>query len=550
MGIGGFMKNFIGYLFLIVLLSQTHHTIAQTNQPLDPQTMNVVQGASCFAEEYSDEIEDEELSKSADDLEKKYNDERKKLKQKIEKKSSKDPYNIEAALKFFAPSIFPEQYSSDFTNSDNMADLGKVSNIVKVTEKNEQTVKDNRSSFNTEKVNFTSGNFVQKDGTKIEITKEQQAALDAYKESMLDVLMDNKSCDQFSFNLDDVKFRERYFENTETAKKFVNNHEQHADRLERCEGPFERKSVNRIAAPIAESEKELECEDLQNYFLDNQWELDPTELLAANGTTYKRGTCTPHNLQDCDQKSESTNFISKLQADGKAKHDAALAKVNECVSKLKNDKSKKVEILGVDIESSASRYKNTGISCDKSFAQLSELRAKSAEELLFQSFETNGIPYKEKVDKNSGIKVVGQSPYLFDVNINADGEWGSYIDAITKEGGKPNPKFEKLRGSSGPAPGELENKSDYDQYKYVRIKIRYKEKVTAVPAEFEKSKFQVVCKSIGYSCIQESEPGKKIKTPPQRRSRTRKHFDTPKPKKVHHSRKEIKASRKRTRCTY
>ncbi len=94
------------------------------------------------------------------------------------------------------------------------------------------------------------------------------------------------------------------------------------------------------------------------------------------------------------------------------------------------------KIEHISIESSASRYKNTGKAADKSFKQLSQLRAEGARDFIIKKLAEKG-------------KIVS----VEDVDIDADG--------ANKD------------GTSGPDPDPKhpEKKADYDQYKFVHVSM-------------------------------------------------------------------------------
>jgi hypothetical protein len=312
----------------------------------------------------------------------------------------------------------------------------------------------------------------------------------------LDVILQNPSCKNFTFDLEKASFTQRIFSTIEEARKFVDNHELHAENLERCDGPFERKTSAKAPSVITESPQTLDCPDLQNYFQDNQWELEPEKLDLANQKTYRSKTCMEHVIASpgCADAKEREAFLQNLRSDGASKYQEARAKINECIAKLKVPGAKEVKILGVEIESSASRYRNTGVACSLSFAELSARRAASARDLVTRSLVENEFP--------AGVPV----------QVDAGGEWGAVLDraSASARGRQMNSGLEKLRGTSGPAPGAAD-KSEYEAYKYVKVRIRYVASVVIDPVPVEGAKYLSVCKSIPFVCGEEPVSSSSVK---------------------------------------
>ncbi|NDG83944.1 MAG: hypothetical protein EBX52_02775 [Proteobacteria bacterium] len=250
--------------------------------------------------------------------------------------------------------------------------------------------------------------------------------------------------------------------------------------------------------------------------------------MAANSKTYKKSTCQEHVLTTpgCADAIERNQFLENLEREGKSRYALAQKALKECVDRLKAESGKNLKVTGVEIESSASRFRNTGIACQKTFSDLSADRANSAKSLLL------GIFYDENIS-TTGLPV----------NIDSIGEWGHKIDLMKAAGAKVDKEIEKLRGTSGPKP-DPDNRPEFDQYKYVKIRIHYKTITPIVPLVDEQNKYTVICRGLDLaSCSEDDKPNEgngKFHV-----SRGYKHSGSDGSHKVHRKRT---GSRKHARC--
>ena len=464
------------------------------------QLHGVYGALSCAADSEArdppDGPEDDSLEAAALRLQKRLEKERSDLKKSLLKNKEDDPHHIEAALRFLAPAVLGDQFHQPIAEEQELASLSSVSNIRSVQGQAAKAYGQNDQGIDADGTSFFQGSYLLKDGSKTELAAAHGALLGTYEESLLDVILENPSCKNFTFDLEQASFTQKIFSTIEEARKFVENHELHAENLERCDGPFERKTSAKAPSVITESPQTLDCPDLQNYFQDNQWELEPEKLDLANQKTYRSKTCMEHVIASpgCADAKEREAFLQNLRSDGASKYQEARIKINECIAKLKVPGAKEVKILGVEIESSASRYRNTGVACNLSFAELSARRAASARDLVMRSLAENEFPTTAPVQVDSG------------------GEWGAVLDraAHSVGSGPASSDLEKLRGTSGPAPGKAD-KSEYEAYKYVKVRIRYTASVVIDPVPVEAAKYLSVCKSIPFVCGEEPVSSSSVK---------------------------------------
>ncbi|NDG84538.1 MAG: hypothetical protein EBX52_05795 [Proteobacteria bacterium] len=482
-----------GVLFSALLLPSAHADPTVLNK----QIREVYSKSACAAATAGSEgdegdegdEEDKETTKAQKALDAEYQKKLDRLiKQTLDKKDTKSKEradNIEATLRFFAPAIVGSRFHTPIADEDSISKFSST-NLVKKVAQDADSFEKNQQGLDESKSSFLAGTFFSKDGSKTSLNSEQKERMDTLRMSLLEVLLANGSCG--NFDLEAARFTQKFFSSEDKAKEFASD-PSHLESFERCEGPLIRKSTSSAPpAPVKNSEQFMDCPDLTSFFQDNQWELEPDALMAANSKTYKKSTCQEHVLTTpgCADSIERNQFLGNLEREGKSRYALAQDALKQCVDRLKSESGKNLQITGVDIDSSASRFRNTGIACEKSFADLSAARANSAKGLLLHIFGEQQIPTKD-----------------LPVTIDSGGEWGKKIDSMKADGSKVDAKVEKLRGTSGPAP-IAGNKSEFDQYKYVKIRIRYKTSTPVIPP-VEKSQYTVICRGLDYASCEASE---------------------------------------------
>jgi hypothetical protein len=166
---------------------------------------------------------------------------------------------------------------------------------------------------------------------------------------------------------------------------------------------------------------------------------------------------------DWNPDSKLQLYVNNLWDVGPAFTESFNSRVLSRITKMKEDyPSVQISLISLSIETSASRYRNTGQAAGLTFQELSGYRNNSAKEYIINSLQEYGV---------KGVNdVTVEQKYL---GVNEDGTTGpnppepnAYVDGGNVKMNTTPTQPRNQFGEPHPTPEE------YDQYKYLKVKIK------------------------------------------------------------------------------
>ena len=174
---------------------------------------------------------------------------------------------------------------------------------------------------------------------------------------------------------------------------------------------------------------------------------------------------------DWNPDSKLQLYVNNLWDVGPAFTESFNSRVLSRITKMKEDyPSVQISLISLSIETSASRYRNTGQAAGLTFQQLSYNRNNSAKDYIINSLKENGVtetdtvtptqnylaPKSETNPRGNGDGTTGPNPP----------EPNAYVDGGNVKMNTTPTQPRNQFGEPHPTPEE------YDQYKYLKVKIK------------------------------------------------------------------------------
>jgi hypothetical protein len=191
-------------------------------------------------------------------------------------------------------------------------------------------------------------------------------------------------------------------------------------------------------------------------------------LSLAEKTIQQEGTPVGGTVEfevDWNPDSKLQLYLNNLWDVGPVFKDSFNSRVLSRITKMKEDyPSVQISLISLSIETSASRYRNTGQASGLTFQELSGYRNNSAKEYIINSLKSENYDVKGVDDITVEQKYLG---------VNEDGTTGpnppepnAFVDGGNVKMNTTPTQPRNQFGEPHPTPEE------YDQYKYLKVKIK------------------------------------------------------------------------------